>query len=262
MNGSVIPKNFAYFSERLASSTGFTPAAITRTRIWSSFGSGRGLSSYFKTSGPPYSCTTIAFMVGLAVCAGETLGRITAAIIPAVDISSVVIRIPSLSPGADCSSRLFPSLTPPFHPAGGKGGSGGGFNADVEGGSAGDAGDKIGKNSGGMKPAHTSYSGPNWRRNKSENERSKTKTGNKITVPIYGIAAMQQVAQVTRHPTTAEASARTIKNKQYKRISPGFAAISLVTVRNASQARQRRRYISAVIKLAISAQTNTSSSMT
>src|SRR6266404_1926227 len=263
MNGSVITKNFAYFSERLASSTGFTPAAITRTRIWSSFGSGRGLSSYFKTSGPPYSCTTIAFMVGLADCAHKTLGRITAAIIPAVDISSVVIRIPSLSPAADCSSRLFPSLTRSFHPAGGEGGSGGGFNADVEGGGGtGDAGDKIGKNSGGIKPAHTSYSGPNWRRNKSENERSKTKTGSKITVPIYGIAAIQQVAQVTRHATIAVASARTIKNKQYKRISPGFAAISLVTVRNASQARQRRRYISAVIKLAISAQTNTSSSMT
>src|SRR6266446_8381441 len=198
-------------------------------------------------------------MVGLADCAHKTLGRITAAIIPAVDISSVVIRIPSLSPAADCSSRLFPSLIPPFHPAGGEGGSGGGFNADVEGGGA---GDKIGKNSGGMEPAHTSYSGPNWRRNKSENERSKTKTGSKITVPIYGIAAIQQVAQVTRHATIAVASARTIKNKQYKRISPGCAAISLVTVRNASLARHRRRYITSVIKLAISAQTNTSSSMT
>ncbi len=137
----------------------------------------------------------------------------------------------------DCSSRLFPSLALSFHPAGGKGGSGGGFDANPEGSCAGDAGDKIGKNSGGMKPVHTSYSGPNWRRNKSENERSKTKTGNKITVPIYGIAAIQQVAQVTRHPTIAEASARTIRNKQYKRISPGFAAISLVTVRNASYAR-------------------------
>src|SRR5712691_11314102 len=104
-------------------------------------------------------------MVGLAVCAGETLGRITAAIIPAVDISSVVIRIPSLSPDADCSSRLFPSLTPPFHPAGGKGSSVGGFNADVEVGGTGGTDDKTGKNSGIMKLAHTSYSGPAWRRN-------------------------------------------------------------------------------------------------
>src|SRR5437867_898563 len=87
MNGSVIPKYFAYFSERHASSTGFTPAATTRTRIWSSFGSGRGLSSYFKTSGPPYSCTTIAFMVGLAGCPGETLGRIAADIIHMTNVS-------------------------------------------------------------------------------------------------------------------------------------------------------------------------------
>src|SRR5437867_4353469 len=65
------------------------------------------------------------------------------------------------------------------------------------GGRAAVAGDKIGKNSGGTKVAHTSYSGPNWRRNKSENERSNTNTGSKITVLIYGIAAMQQVAQVT-----------------------------------------------------------------
>src|SRR5438093_797556 len=81
------------------------------------------------------------------------------------------------------SSRLFPSLTPSFHPAGGKGDSGGGFNAVVEGGGVGDAGDKIGKNSGGMKPAHTSYSDPNWRRNKSENVQSVTGTGKRITVP-------------------------------------------------------------------------------
>ena len=139
------------------------------------------------------------------------------------------------------------TFTLSFHPAGGKGGSGGGFNADVEGGGA---GDKIGKNSGGMEPAHASYSGPNWRRNKSENERSKTKTGSKITVPIYGIAAMQQVAQVTRHATIAVASARTIKNKQYKRISPGFAAISVEHLARApsSGAATSGRYITGVIK--------------
>ena len=70
---------------------------------------------------------------------------------------------------------------------------------------------------------------------------------------------MQQVAQVTRHATIAVANARTIKNKQYKRISPGFAAISLVTVPNASYARHRRRYITGVIKLAISAHARTKS---
>jgi hypothetical protein len=70
-----------------------------------------------------------------------------------------------------------------FHAPGGEGGSGGGFNDDVVGGGTGGVDKKTGKNSGGMKVVHTSYSGPNWRRNKSENERSKTKTGSKITVP-------------------------------------------------------------------------------
>jgi len=59
-----------------------------------------------------------------------------------------------------------------LHAGGGKGGSGGAGN-----------GNKTGANSGGMKLAQTSYSGPNCRRNKSEKERRVTKTGSKITVP-------------------------------------------------------------------------------
>src|SRR5205823_14012299 len=55
--------NRAYFCERAAESTGLTPAAITLTRISFSFGSGNGTSSYFNTSGPPYSCATTAFIV-------------------------------------------------------------------------------------------------------------------------------------------------------------------------------------------------------
>src|SRR5438477_757003 len=64
ISGNVVPKNLAYFPERISASTGFTPAAIIRTRTSLSFGSGRGASSYFRTSGPLYSCTTIAFIVG------------------------------------------------------------------------------------------------------------------------------------------------------------------------------------------------------
>jgi len=93
-------------------------------------------------------------------------------------------------------------------------------------------GDKIHTCSGGVKLAHTSYSGPNCRRNKSENERNKTKIGSKITVPTYGIAAMQHVAHVTTHPTITLATATTIRNKQYSTISPGCLAISDVAARN------------------------------
>ena len=94
-------------------------------------------------------------------------------------------------------------------------------------------GDKIPTYSGGVKLAHTSYSGPNCRRNKSENERNKTKIGSKITVPTYGIAAMQHVAHVTTQPTIALATATTIRNKQYSTISPGCLAISDVAAQNA-----------------------------
>src|SRR4030095_9221227 len=38
----------------------------------------------------------------------------------------------------------------------------------------------TGANSGGIELVHTSHSGPNCRRNKSENVRSKTKTGSKL----------------------------------------------------------------------------------
>src|ERR1700740_3742251 len=68
MAGNLIPRNCANLAERAAESTGLTPAATTFTRVSSSFGSGRGPSSNFKTSGPPYSCTTTAFIVGFAVC--------------------------------------------------------------------------------------------------------------------------------------------------------------------------------------------------
>jgi hypothetical protein len=43
-----------------------------------------------------------------------------------------------------------------FHTLGDDGGSGGGFGADAIEGGAGDAPDRIGKNSGGIKLAHTS----------------------------------------------------------------------------------------------------------
>ena len=144
---------------------------------------------------------------------------------------------------------------------GGGGGAGGRFDegADVAGTDG--NGDKIGKNSIGVKLAHTSYSGPNCRRNTSENERNKTKTGSKITVPTYGIAAMQQVAHAITHPTITLARARTIRNKQYSTISPGRLAISDVAARNASYARHRRRYITGTIKFTINAQANTISRM-
>ena len=72
-----------------------------------------------------------------------------------------------------------------------------------------------------------------------------------MTVPMYGTAAMQQVAQVARHVTIAVANARTSQNKQYKRISAGCAAINLVTTMNASDARQRCRYMIGTMKLPI-----------
>src|SRR5437588_2455038 len=63
MSGRCVPNSFAYLPFRISGSAGFTPLAITRTRISFSFGSGTGTSSYFNTSGPPYSCATIPFIV-------------------------------------------------------------------------------------------------------------------------------------------------------------------------------------------------------
>src|SRR5665647_989632 len=48
-------------SSRTETSTGFTVAASTRTRIWAGPGSGVGTSSYTRTSGPPYSWMRTAF---------------------------------------------------------------------------------------------------------------------------------------------------------------------------------------------------------
>src|SRR5947199_10000600 len=61
---------------------------------------------------------------------------------------------------------------------------------------------------------------------------------------------MQQVAQVTTKAAIALATARTIRNNQYNRISPGCSEINLVAVRNASKARQRRTYMMGTMKLA------------
>ena len=51
--------------ERVFQSTGFTPAAITRTRTSVGSGSGTGSSSSPSTSGPPTSCWTIARIAGV-----------------------------------------------------------------------------------------------------------------------------------------------------------------------------------------------------
>ena len=48
---------------------------------------------------------------------------------------------------------------------------------------------------------------------------------------------MQHVAQAAMHPTITLPNANTIQNKQYNRISPGYAAINLATIVKASEAR-------------------------
>ena len=68
---------------------------------------------------------------------------------------------------------------------------------------------------------------------------------------------MQQVAQVTRHATMVVAKARTIKNKQYKRISPGCAATNLATIPKDLEARQRCMYMTGTMKFAINDHTRT-----
>lgn len=72
---------------------------------------------------------------------------------------------------------------------------------------------------------------------------------------------MQHVAQVATHATITLATPKAIRNKQYNTISPGCAAIREITLRNASYAPQRRRYMMGIIKLDISAQTRTTSTM-
>src|SRR6266516_1152429 len=62
---------------------------------------------------------------------------------------------------------------------------------------------------------------------------------------------MQQVAQVATHATITVASARTIQNKQYKRISPGCPAINPATRLKASDERHRCRYMTGTMKFAI-----------
>src|SRR5580704_408327 len=47
---------------RIFQSMGLIPAAVTRIRIWPSPGWGSAHSSYFSLSGPPYSCSTTAFI--------------------------------------------------------------------------------------------------------------------------------------------------------------------------------------------------------
>jgi hypothetical protein len=89
----------------------------------------------------------------------------------------------------------------------------GGFNEDGEVGSAGDD-NKIGENSGGMKFAHTSYSDPNWRRNRSENPWSVTGIGNRMTVPTYGMAAMQQVTHAAKQLIKLAANEITRRNSK------------------------------------------------
>src|SRR6266436_6214208 len=73
---------------------------------------------------------------------------------------------------------------------------------------------------------------------------------------------MQQVAQVATHATITVASARTIKNKQYKRISPGCSAINLATILKASDGRHRCRYMIGTMKFAINDHAKTRRSIT
>src|SRR6266566_3261043 len=72
---------------------------------------------------------------------------------------------------------------------------------------------------------------------------------------------MQQVAQVATHATITVASARTIKNKQYKRIS-GCPAINLPTILKASDGRHRCRYMIGTMKFAINDHAKTRRSIT
>src|SRR5215471_14954318 len=96
--------------------------------------------------------------------------------------------------------------------------------------------------------AHTSHSGPNCRRNSSENDRNKTGTGKTITVPMYGNDARQQVAQVTRQPTMIHAIQSAIMNRMKRMNGAGSSKISCRTTRTASTAEQRRAYMTGGMK--------------
>src|ERR1041384_3725895 len=96
---------------------------------------------------------------------------------------------------------------------GGRGGTSGGSSDEGEDAAGtGDDGAKIGKNSGGIKSAQTLYSEPNCRRNNSEKPPTVTGIGKSITVPTYGIAAMQQVAHVTAQAIMHIATAKSRRN--------------------------------------------------
>src|SRR5882724_10166863 len=75
MSGKCVPNSFAKRPEITSGSAGFTPHAITRTSSSFSFGSGRGASSYFNTSGAPYSCATTAFIMSALICVRATAPR-------------------------------------------------------------------------------------------------------------------------------------------------------------------------------------------
>ena len=93
------------------------------------------------------------------------------------------------------------------------GGSGGRSDEGAGAADIGSDGAKIGENSGGIKPVQTSYSGPNCLRNNSEKAPNVTGIGRSMTVPTYGIAAMQQVAQVTAQAIMNIATANNRRNK-------------------------------------------------
>jgi len=50
--------------------------------------------------------------------------------------------------------------------------------------------------------------------NRSPNARRQTSNGSKITVPMYGMSAMQHVARITAQAAIADAIPSTIQNKQ------------------------------------------------
>src|SRR5207248_1256144 len=66
IRGKLVPHSRANLPLRVSGSAGFTPPATTRTSASSSFGSGRGTSSNFNTSGAPYSCAITASIIGLS----------------------------------------------------------------------------------------------------------------------------------------------------------------------------------------------------
>src|SRR5437763_12556269 len=102
MSGRCVPNSFAYFPETMSGSAGFTPHAITRTRTSFSFGSGRGASSYLSTFGPPYSCATIAFIIGFSDSAIAAYGRTASVVRQTVPASAFEIRMRS----GFCANRM------------------------------------------------------------------------------------------------------------------------------------------------------------